>query len=400
MHTVPHIQLPGSKSIAARALVLNFIHGNHTQLHNLPRCNDTAEIMVALMMLKQLLDGKPTSIFSTDEFYLGPGGTSIRFFTALVASIEGFKGTLLCDPQMEKRPFAPLVDALRKAGAKIACLKKEGHAPFYIEGQKLDGTGVNIDTSISSQFASAVMMASELWSTPPTIDAEKGVSRPYLKMTEVLVKKFREEPDDFEIEADWSSAAFFYVWAMLHPGHNIFLEGLRRPEESLQGDSATAEIFSRLGVTSRFCDSPRGVTICGTTHPDYIELDLTDTPDLMPALTMALCRADIRFRITGISHLKYKESDRIAAVCQELSKAGYLLTRGDDFVAGQGDSSLYTGLPLFHDYESHGDHRIAMALIASGIASEDEIDDPYVVAKSFSDFSEEFQKLPKVHTDQ
>lgn len=370
------IELPGSKSIAARALILNQIYGNHTDLINLPACDDTRELAHALKLMTENPGGNL-------KYDLGTGGTSLRFFIALAASTPGFKGIVDCSDALKRRPHTPLIKALREAGAKIKSFGEEDTPPYYIEGQKLSGLANEPDYSKSSQFASALAMASLLWEKPYIPDLRDiSTSRPYAEMTIKMIEEFASQPSSYLIESDWSAAAFFYEWALLNPGKTIFLKGLLSPNESLQGDSQTAVIFAKFGVQTNYSKNYTIINASECSISD-IELDMRDVPDLVPALACGLCCAGIRFKLDGVANLKHKESDRIAALQMELGKAGYkiLYAHGSLVWEGTKIESLQST-----DFDSHYDHRIAMALLAAGVASPQTIRNAEVISKSFPDF--------------
>lgn len=366
------VRLPGSKSIAARALILNFINkykgSPGVKLEGLPRCEDTLELEAALCELEQHV-GDPELHY----YNLGTGGTTLRFFTALAASIPGFSGTLDCSEALKRRPIKPLLDALRQAGADIT----GDFPPLRVKGRRLSGEGIPVSGDVSSQFASALMLGSGLWHEVDITYPEHLVSRPYLEMTRQVIADFGKQPI-YRIEGDWSAASYFYELALVRPETEIRLLGLTR--HSLQGDSACQRIFERFGVYSEWEEIPDGDSILILRgHAEEIDalktsgipvkLDLRDTPDLVPALAVGACMARIPFLFTGVGHLRHKESDRMQTLAEELGRVGFDLTIGEDSLGWDGrweyvmDRDEET--PEFH---SHGDHRIAMALAMTAAA--------------------------------
>ena len=211
--SIPVISLPASKSIAARALILSEIYSPTVLPVGLPDCSDTVELYRALRRLRES-DGKE------ERYDLGSGATSLRFFLAYVASLPGFSGVVDCSAQLRERPLRPLIDVLRRAGAEIRCLGEEGNAPVHVVGRKLKGldADVDVDAGVSSQFVSALMMASLLWEKPfePSMGAkscgDRPVSAPYVEMTSAMMREFamiaenfRDAPTPmlYEIELDW-----------------------------------------------------------------------------------------------------------------------------------------------------------------------------------------------------
>lgn len=381
------VVLPGSKSMAARILVLDCVNGYAGERMDLPCCDDTRELAAALRMLGRNVAGQ--------KYYLGSGAASLRFFTALAASVDGFDGVVDCSGQLRRRPLSPLVTALRGMGADVRYMEREGYPPLYIKGKKLDGGAVEIDGGVSSQFISALLLVSSLWTRPLELRVTNGiVSEPYVEMTRRMI----EMDGVCGIEPDWSAAAFFYELALLCPGRTVEIERLAAPGVSLQGDAESAGIFHALGVGTRVTSSGSVVLkgdpsvigrMAGLGRP--IELDLGRMPDLVPALTVGMALAGIEFRFVNIGHLRHKESDRIAALQTEMGKIGFGLESGSDWMSWTGSR-----LPVGEDktVDSHDDHRIAMAF-APAAAKLDNIGIRGVgcVAKSFPGFMSELGKV-------
>lgn len=359
------VHVPGSKSIAARALILEYIYryrdGRDIRITGLPDCDDTLELASALSDMQRADGGKDCRLYN-----LGTGGTSLRFFLALAASLPGFRGELDCEEGLRRRPIKPLVAALREAGAEIT----GDEMPLYVKGTTLNGEGVSVEVERSSQFVSSLMMASLLWDSPFVVNESGLVSAPYVEMTSGLIKKLASA-EVFDVEGDWSAAAFFYEFALLNPGKTIVLSGLTRPEKSVQGDSACQEIFYRTGVRSRWGEGADGSTLL------YIEGDrsvikelengvlplkfnMKATPDIVPALAVGMCNAGIKYEIKGVGHLRHKESDRLEALSAELKKAGFDVCIAEDMLSWDGAHDFVRARQPFV-FSSHGDHRIAMA---------------------------------------
>lgn len=402
------VNLPLSKSIGARALILAHIYGGAVMLQRVPDCDDSHELAAALEKLA-VSDGQR---FTYD---LGSGGTSLRFFLALAASSQGFRGDIDCSDGLRSRPIAPLVDALRSAGAQIEYKKEEGRPPLRVQGRCLRGTDMVPGAAVSSQYVSALLMASLLWNKryEPQI-APQSVSAPYIRMTREMMRQFAELSEQakdtgcariYTVEADWSSASYFYEFVLAEPSASVRLRGLLPEGESLQGDNACAQIYSRLGVRTIY-GADRTVTIeanareiaalskhrTETADGKTVRLNLRETPDLVPSLAVGMCLVGIRYEITGIGHLRYKESDRIAVLCSEMRKAGYLLQPGDDSLSWSGERcDAGPDVPVF---DAHGDHRMAMALSVMAVKKgEIIIKGERCVEKSFPRFFDELHKL-------
>jgi len=276
----------------------------------------------------------------------------------------------------------------------------------YRPSKNMKGGAVSIDGSISSQFISALLMIGPV--------LEKGielhltgdiVSEAYIRMTLQLMKScgavfsregnvIRVEPGgygvaEFTVESDWSAASYWYAMALLEDHSRVTLRHL--DEDSLQGDSELTNIFHKLGVVSDFTDRGFVLTKLVNLHPGRFEHDFTNTPDLVQAMAVALCLAKIPFRFTGTQTLRIKETDRIAALQQELKKLGYLLESDErgSFLAWDSKHCDPAVKPVIETYH---DHRMAMAFApAALVRGEIRIADPMVVTKSYPDFWEDME---------
>lgn len=402
------VRLPGSKSIAARALVCRYVQDAGTRLENLPDCDDTRELREALRVLdeaaphavrlvKEDVEIPPTRI----AVNLGNGGTTLRFFLALAASIPGLTAEICCGEGLGRRPLAPLVDELRRHGASIDYLLRDGYPPLLVRGRRLTGGPILVPRSLSSQFVSALLLASPLWKGEVRLENPPEVSAPYVDMTRRVMEQFAARPERYKIEADWSAASYFYEVALALPGRALRIASLPLAKESLQGDALCHDFFGWLGVTTRRLDVyPQGaVELMGDVRViDEMKrigvpvmFDLRHVPDLTPALAVALCMARMPFRFDALPHLRVKECDRLAALSVELSKAGYA-------VHDEGDSLRWDGrlYPVNDDeaLSAWDDHRMAMALAPLAIRKRWlAIEGARVVTKSFPDFYRQLENV-------
>ncbi len=359
------VALPLSKSISNRALILAALTEGAPRPEPLSDCADT----------KALADALSSGI--TGEINIGGAGTAMRFLTAYYAATPGADILLDGDTRMRQRPIGQLVDALRACGAEIGYAAEEGFPPLRIKGKRLKGGRVTVDATVSSQFVSALLMIAPTMEDGLTLDLDgEPVSLPYILLTlgmmedrEAAVDReplsISVEPGHYraintaDAEADWSAAAFFYEITALTAGW-ITLKGLRT--DSRQGDRRAAEYFERLGViTAPSEDSDNAVEL--TPSPDLfgrLDADLSDTPDLAPALIVTAAMLGVPFRVTGLQSLGIKECDRLQALVEELDKIGATLEKIRDFgLEWDGKRHPITELPAF---DTRGDHRIAMAL--------------------------------------
>lgn len=395
------VELPLSKSIAIRVLSANAVSKwqgrGEADIPKMPDCDDALRFSEALMRVGE----------GGNTVYIGEGGTPLRFFISLMASMPGRDVSVSCSRGLMRRPLKPLLDALRSAGAELRCLRREDYPPLRILGRQL-GTGyVTIDPSVSSQFISALMLAAPLWQQGLRLKYGDGkrVSTPYIEMTAAVMKRFGADveissggvnvasgsltpPEVFPIETDWSAASYFYELSLLLPGKTIPLLQLSPAEGSLQGDARCEEIFRQLGVeTSRHDDG----SVRLRSDPDVIEsyrnlkdpflLDLNSTPDLVPAIAVGLCCAGIHYKLTGIGHLRHKESNRLMALANEMEKIGYRVEFDSESLSWTGG---ITPVGENETIATYSDHRIAMAFAPATVRMPYlYIADPEVVRKSF-----------------
>ena len=398
------IQLPPSKSIGARYLVATYFTGF---LPADPLFDDNDDLLLLQEALLEIYSDEEPIDYGDSPIDVGASGTALRFVTAVCASSPGADYVITGTQRLMERPMKPLIDLLREAGAGIQSLGNDESGPYRITGNNLQGGTFSIRGDISSQFISALMLVAPSW--------EKGmklffstplVSQPYIEMTARLMEKFGidvvlteeyvevgkgkyREAKDFQVEADWSSAAFFYEACALG-AKEVELENLRAPMYSLQGDAKAQELFHNLGVDSEFNNqgailTPSAVSI------EKVNFDFKDCPDLLlPFAVSCLCKG-VKFRFTNVSHLRLKESDRISSLQTEARKLGFLINAGDDYVEWNGDI-IPTEEEILID--THDDHRVAMAFAMAAFKfGKIRISHPEVVEKSFIDF---WNQIPKI----
>lgn len=381
------VALPPSKSIGARALILNYIAGSKVAEG---ACDDTATLAAVLAA------GLPTDGSTVD---VGPAGTAMRFLTALCAASEGVDCVLTGSERMLRRPIGPLVHVLRMLGADIEYCGEEGFPPLHIRGRRLSGGTVDIVASESSQYISALMMIAPLLEAPLALRLLGNIqSMPYISMTAEMMRArgavvdFDRDkvevycPDGLkaidENEADWSAAAFWYEIAAVTAGW-VTISGLSG--RSLQGDRHVAELFSRLGVVTE--EVEEGIELSASPELfNSLDADLTDMPDAVPALAVTCCLIGVPFRLTGVGALHHKECDRLEALTVELAKLGCVLEQENygTTLVWDGRRVPVASLP---EFDTHGDHRMAMALApvavyVPGIV----VKDVEVVSKSYPEF--------------
>ena len=383
------IQLPASKSESNRALIIQALCNPRPALHNLSEARDT-QTMQRLLQSQEL------------ELNVLDAGTTMRFLAAY-CSVSGREVILTGTPRMLERPIGPLAEALRQLGAPLTYAVKEGYPPLKIGKdfqQKTDQLQIRSD--ISSQFISALLMVGPALPKGLNLQLMGAVSsRPYIQMTLDLMEHFgarwRWEGDTIEIapggyssaaysiEGDWSGASYWFSLVALAEHAEILLPDLR--QHSLQGDKRIIEIMEKLGVGTRWEEG--GVRLFKTPARDHIEQDFDDCPDL--AQTVAVCCAakGISGSFTGLHSLRIKETDRIAALQNELAKIGASL---EEDQSGVWKLNPAKQLPKQVFINTYDDHRMAMAFAPLATKMEVKIEHPEVVNKSFPRFWEQIER--------
>ena len=361
------IALPMSKSISNRALLIAALCDGEPQVLHPAWCDDTAVMVDALSR-----DG--------GDINVGAAGTAMRFLTAYFACRPGAVVTLDGMERMRQRPIGALVDALRGLGAHIDYLDKDGYPPLRITGTAMHGGDITMPGGVSSQFTSAVMMILPAIGGGSIRLTGDIVSAPYIHMTAAVMRAMGADVEitgdhivvgngytaqDYIVETDWSAAAPWYALAALLPQSGITLEGL--VADSIQGDARLVELGKKLGIASRF--DAHGVSL-DTSH--FIDCccsafaDMSSTPDLVPSWAVLMCLLERSFRMTGVRTLRLKESDRLEALREELSKLGYVLKiEGEDAISWYGEKVPVSQEPPVID--THGDHRLALAFAPAAV---------------------------------
>lgn len=414
------IQLPASKSISNRALILHSLaHGNILPC-NLSDCDDT-------MVMTRALDGNPGHID------ILAAGTAMRFLTAYLSVTPGTR-IITGTQRMQQRPIRILVDALRELGAQIEYVGNEGFPPLRITGTALKGEEISLAGNVSSQYISALLMIGAVLPQGLRLHLTGDIiSRPYINLTLQLMRDFGAQADwaskdcitvspggytdtPFTVESDWSAASYWYQMMAIEgiknekikmkggdrssakesedstkeEAHTAEIELLGLFAHSYQGDSRGAEVFARLGVHTEYTD--RGVKLIRKGSPaTRLDEDMVDIPDLAQTFVVTCCLMDIPFRFTGLQSLKIKETDRITALITELRKLGYVVrSEQDSILLWDGERCPADADPVIATYE---DHRMAMAFApACLVLPQIQIDEPQVVTKSYPAYWEDLQK--------
>ncbi len=386
------IELPLSKSISNRALVINSLTKGAFPFSEIAKCDDTDVMLSALTC-------------DNNSINIGAAGTAMRFLTAYFASQEGRSITLDGSARMRQRPIKALVDALRACGAEIEYIENEGYPPLLIKGKKLSGGEITLPASISSQYISALLMIAPTMINGLKLTLEgEIISRPYILMTLSMMKTWgvnsefygntisiepgEYKPTKFDVEGDWSASSYWYEIATLS-SEEISIGKLNI--NSIQGDSHIAEIFKHLGIISSYNDN----SVKLSPSPDFAPrlcLNMSEQPDLAQTIVVTCCLLGIPFHIKGLSTLKIKETDRLSALQCELKKLSFAINiENDSELSWDGERIPVYEMPTI---ETYNDHRMAMAFAPASIFIPGlKINDIEVVSKSYPLYWEHLRQI-------
>ena len=395
------VDLPASKSISNRALIIHALSGGSTLPENLSDCDDTSVIIDALRTMPE-------------EINIKAAGTAMRFMTAYLSVTPGTH-ILTGTERMKHRPIGILVDALRTLGANIEYIGEEGYPPLRITGSTLKGGLLEIHGNVSSQYISALLMIGPMLKDGLTLRLlDHIISRPYIDLTLWMMGEFGAEAEwtsadtitvnpkpyksrDYFIENDWSGASYWYEILALNgdPESEIRLTGLM--DGSKQGDSITRYIFSLLGVKTKLQSKkagiPQTITLKKNGHcVPKLEYDFVNCPDLAQTFVVACAAMNIPFHFTGLSTLKIKETDRIEALKTEMRKLGYVVKDID------GSELLWDGErcepSLEQGIDTYEDHRMALAFAPYAMKHNGlVINNPQVVTKSYPHYWDHLRQV-------
>ncbi len=398
------VTVPGSKSIANRALVCAALADGESTLTGVPDGDDTEAMLDCLALMGLDLERGHNSVQlagGIGRFRKGPltlptrlAGTTSRFITALAALGPG-PYTIDGEPPLRRRPMAPLHEALTAMGVRVQAREHDGHLPVTVQGP-IDVTldEVTLRGDISSQYLTALMLIAPYFPNGLRfVLTTPLVSRPYVRITAAVMAEFgvpgvelgdriiivppgRYVAREFAIEPDASSASYPLAAAAICGG-TVRVPGLTHA--SLQGDAAFCHVLARMGCTVRQDDSGTTVSRHGTLKG--IEIDMVDLSDLVPTLAAVGAFAEGTTDVHGVGFIRHKESDRLTDLCVELRRAGIDATDNRDGLV------VRQSRPHTATLATHHDHRLAMAFALVGLgASGIIVEDPDVVSKSWPDF--------------
>ncbi|WP_194435884.1 3-phosphoshikimate 1-carboxyvinyltransferase [Vibrio fluminensis] len=409
------VNLPGSKSVSNRALLLAALAKGTTRLTNLLDSDDIRHMLNALTKLgvnytlsadKTVceVEGLGGAFHSPQalELFLGNAGTAMRPLAAALCLGQG-EFVLTGEPRMKERPIGHLVDSLRQAGAQIEYLENENYPPLKIVGSGLNGGTVEIDGSISSQFLTAFLMSAPLAQDDVTIKIIGDlVSKPYIDITLHIMAQFGVEvenrnyqefaikagqqyvaPGDFLVEGDASSASYFLAAAAIKGGA-IKVTGIGK--NSIQGDIQFADALEKMGAQIEWGDD---YVISRVGELKAVDLDFNHIPDAAMTIATTALFAEGTTAIRNVYNWRVKETDRLAAMATELRKVGAEVEEGHDYIIVTPPAQLKHAA-----IDTYDDHRMAMCF--SLVALSDTpvtINDPKCTSKTFPDYFEKLESL-------
>ncbi len=393
------LKIAGSKSVANRALILNFLTGEKTILKNIPPCDDTKYMREGLKKLK--------SSEKAVKIYTENAGTSTRFLTA-AAVLTGKKVSIDGSKRMRERPIRELIDALNNLGAKIT--SSNGYLPLKITPSKLKGGKIKLPGNISSQYLSAILMIAPFSKEPIEIEIEQELySKPYVEMTLKMMKEFElnvenknykrfiikpikkvSVPNFYTIESDASSASYIGAYVALRANKKVLLENMNK--NSIQGDIKFLSYLEKMGC--KISNKEKGIQIQGPKELKSLgTIDMNKTPDLVMTFAILATQAKGKTHIKNIENLRIKECDRLQALENELKKIGAKIKTTKDSILIEGMEKVKLKKILISTYN---DHRIAMSFaILDGIIKNVklQIENPECVSKSYTTFWRDLEVL-------
>ncbi len=386
------IIISGSKSESNRLLILQNLFPEVT-IENLSDSDDSVHMQHALSTDEETVD-------------IGHAGTAMRFLTSYFAVKEGREVVLTGSERMQNRPIEILVNALKDLGAEITYEDKIGYPPIRIKGRKITTNKVQINGNVSSQYISSLLLiAAKLKSGLEIELIGKITSVPYINMTlsllnqlgietsfqenviKVLPKKSIEQ-QTVVVESDWSSASYFYsIIALAKIGSEIKLSAYKK--DSLQGDSCLAEIYQHFGVETVFGENFINLKKVKDTQKEVLEINLKNAPDIAQTIAVTCFAENIACNLTGLHTLKIKETDRLEALKEELTKLGATISVTNESLHLEVRSEIKENVAI----KTYNDHRMAMAFAPLAFRTSIKILNAEVVSKSFQSFWKDMQQV-------
>jgi 3-phosphoshikimate 1-carboxyvinyltransferase len=391
------INLPGSKSISNRILIIKALSGLDFSIQNLSDSDDTSHLKDAL-----------ENYSNHSTINVGHAGTDMRFLTAFFALKNG-DYELTGSERLQQRPIKDLVDVLKKLGANITYKNNEGFPPLQIKGKQLQGGEVEISGKVSSQFITALLLVAPYFTDGLVLTIkDELVSRPYIDMTISLMEEFGASVvwsknkiivtpipytynnKEFLVESDWSAASYYYSFvALSEVGIQLTIKNLFR--KSLQADSVCENIYKIFGVETAFKNNEIIISKNSKVNKSLLELNFIQCPDITQTLVCTCIGLNVPFNFTGLQTLKVKETNRIVALQNELKKFGYVIETTDSSIQWT-PTKLEPSDNL--SIATYNDHRMAMSFAPLCLLYDTiTIENAEVVSKSYPLFWEHLKSI-------
>lgn len=386
------IQITGSKSESNRLLLLQALYPEF-KLENVSNSDDSNLMTNALSSQSEVVD-------------IHHAGTAMRFLTAYFSIQEGRETLLTGSKRMKERPIKILVEALQELGAEISYEENEGFPPIKITGKKLTKNKVSLKANVSSQYISALLLIASKLENGLELTLEGEItSIPYINMTLSLldeigvVSSFIDnvitvkpnakplKPKTLTVESDWSSASYYFsIVALSEVGTKITLSSYK--ENSLQGDSALADIYLHFGVSAHFNENTLTLKK-ESTNLETLTLDLKNAPDIAQTIAVTCFSLGMPCGLTGLHTLKIKETDRLVALKTELEKLGGEVKITDKSLHLSASKEINPMVSI----ATYNDHRMAMAFAPLALKTSIVIENAMVVSKSYPTFWEDLKSI-------
>lgn len=410
------VEIPGSKSVANRALILSALAKGKTILKNMLFSDDTKYMMNALQKLGNKIDideknkivtveGNQNRNFGECELFVGNAGTAMRFLPTYISTGKG-EVTLTGIERMKKRPIKDLVEALNQLDVTVNYLENKGYPPILVKADELKGKKVVIRGNKSSQYLTSLLLSSPYGKNDVEIKIDgELVSIPYIDITLKMMKDFGIEVEnenyknfkikanqnykgkEYIVEGDCSSASYFFGMAAI-TNSEIKVNNVKK--DAMQGDIKLLEVLSEMGAEVEYGEN--FVIVRGTGKLKGVTVDMHHMSDVAQTLAVVALFAKGKTEIKNVYNMRIKETDRIKAVYNELTKLGAKVTELEDGLIIEPSKKYNEGILI----DTYDDHRMAMSFSLAGLLIPNtKINDPGCVSKTFPNYFSEFEKIYK-----
>uniref|UniRef100_A0AAU3GVN6 3-phosphoshikimate 1-carboxyvinyltransferase n=1 Tax=Streptomyces sp. NBC_01401 TaxID=2903854 RepID=A0AAU3GVN6_9ACTN len=402
------IDIPGSKSVTARALFLAAAADGTTTLLRPLHSDDTEGFTEGLARLgygvtrepdRWHIEGRPSGPARDADVHCRDGATTARFLPTLAAAAASGTYRFDASAQMRRRPLAPLTEALRTLGVDLRHEGADGHHPLTVVASGVKGGELTLDAGESSQYLTALLMLGPLTAEGLRIDVTELVSAPYIEITLAMMRSFGAEAvregnvftvapggyraTTYAVEPDASTASYFFAAAAL-TGHEVTVPGLGT--DALQGDLRFTDVLRGMGA--EVTTTADATTVRSSGRLSGLTVNMRDISDTMPTLAAIAPYATSPVRIEDVANTRVKECDRLEACAENLRNMGITVRTGPDWI------EIHPGTPRPTEIVTHGDHRIVMSFAVAGLRAPGlSYDDPGCVRKTFPGFHEVFAQF-------